>query len=142
MLFYIGAIDLEYLGKLPVNSLSEESLIVRDFLVTNDAKDIFALVERYKKLIAYLDYANKTDYLRYNDFMSFCLLIIDKLQAGEFKSNLSEKEFISFEKFVQNSFLKASYQYLNTREFNHNEYAKEIAILPDFTQANYNDVYF
>ncbi|PKH51888.1 hypothetical protein CXF68_14865 [Tenacibaculum sp. Bg11-29] len=139
---FIDKVDVEYLTKLPVNRLCEENILVKNFLLTNDAKNIFTLLDKYKKLVTYLDYANKTFYLRYNDYMSFCLIIIERLQAGEYKPNIKEKEIISFEKFIQNSFLEISYHYLNTREFNLNEYAKEPAFLPDFVDANYNDVYF
>lgn len=139
---FISDIDIEYLSKLPNEKLNNKSLIVKDFLLTNDAKNIFSLLESYKRILKYIDVMNKTNYLKSNDYMSFCLIVIEEIKTGGFKPNVEGKETISFDNYIKNLFRNISYNNRKTREFNLFENSKEIGYIPSFVGAAQNDVYF
>lgn len=139
---FIDDIDFKYLSEINVSKMSDESIIVRNFLISEEVEDVFKLLKDYESLLRYKDYMNNTKYFKNNDFIGFCLIIIDRLKEGQFKPNIKHKELISFKNFVSSTFVSISYQYQAIREFNLSEHFKEIGVNPNFGSIENNPVFF
>lgn len=139
---FIDDVDFKFLSEINATKMSEESIIIRNYLITEDVKPIFELLKEYESLLRYKDFMNNTKYLKNNDFIGFCLIIIDKLKEGKFKPNVKHKEIISFRNFVTSTFVSTSYQYRTMREFNLFEHTREIGVMPNFGSIESNPVFF
>ncbi|MDB0601097.1 hypothetical protein PL373_08045 [Tenacibaculum maritimum] len=139
---FIDDVDYKFLSEINTSKMSNNSLVVRDFLITEDIKPLFDLLKDYEKLLRYKDYLNNTYYLKNNDFIGFCLIIVDRLKEGQFKPNIKHKEVVSFKDFICSTFVTVAYQYKSMREFYLPNYSKELSVLPDFGSIENNSVFY
>ncbi len=68
--------------------MSKESIVVRNFLITEEVGPILELLSRFKGLVWYQDDVKGTKYFKRSDYMDFCLVVIDLIKEGKFKPNV------------------------------------------------------